>query len=497
MHGVEVDLFALKAMARGAELPEILLPGLQRALHLEGLPIRNQVGQGEPAGEKSAQVQQVLLIQVGGKVVLGGDFAGQQGQDVFYGLVDHAKHVRVLHGPQGGEEVAAVAAHIIPAMAVDAAPGEAHRESPGRVDRPEGVEVLGQVGACQVIPGGVQAPAAQRVTDGLVLAVGCPGGDDGDQDQDQGQDRENESVAGKKFLAPGAHDRHSISPSPKNAGEMAHGSRGKRVGGLVLQVQHGQHGGVQAGVGGQDGVRRVEHVWAAAGLGDDGPGFPGDQQACRQVPDFQLDLPVAVHAPAGHEAQVQGGGAQAADALSPQGEALHVVEVILGVGEAVVGEAGDQQAAGELGLAGGLNGGAVEGGTLAALGGEHFVPDGVVDHRQGHLILMRIGNGDREDRQAVGVVGGAVERVDVPGVVGIPGLVTGFFSHDVVAGEAAADLPQQVGFGLLVDLGDQVDLTFVLDVVGLVKARAQDLSGAASQVFEVFQGWLHMQGLFF
>ena len=140
----------------------------------------------------------------------------------------------------------------------------------------------------------------------------------------------------------------------------------------------------------------------------------------------------------------------------------------------------------------------VEIGALAALGDEELVCRRVVDHAGDEVALALERDRDREDRDAVQEVGGAVERVDVPGVALVGALDGAAFLHDeAVAGPRLRELLEQRGLGLLVGGGDEVaraldrDLQ-VLDLAEVALQPAPRLEGGGGH--DVHQGGADHRG---
>ncbi len=107
----------------------------------------------------------------------------------------------------------------------------------------------------------------------------------------------------------------------------------------------------------------------------------------------------------------------------------------------------------------------VEEGALALLGPEQLVGHGIVGDARHHGPLPLQGDGDREVGQAVEEVGGAVERVDDPGM----GLVGAFdesplLGQDAVARTGLAQLLDQGLLGLDVRRGDEVRRPLLRDL---------------------------------
>ena len=99
----------------------------------------------------------------------------------------------------------------------------------------------------------------------------------------------------------------------------------------------------------------------------------------------------------------------------------------------------------------------VEEGALALLGQEQSSLAGIVDHAGDDLALALQGDGDREVRDAVQEVGGAVERIDDPGV-GLVGALdlAALFAEEAVAGPRLGELARRWLPRPLVGGGDEI-----------------------------------------
>ena len=86
---------------------------------------------------------------------------------------------------------------------------------------------------------------------------------------------------------------------------------------------------------------------AAAIVGDAAAGLGDEERAGGDVPRLELHLPVAVHPAGGDEAEVERGGADAAQALRLRVDARPLGEVVARARAGVVGKAGGEQRRGE------------------------------------------------------------------------------------------------------------------------------------------------------
>ena len=110
-------------------------------------------------------------------------------------------------------------------------------------------------------------------------------------------------------------------------------------------------------------------------------------------------------------------------------------------------------------------------------GGEKFVGDGIEDDagEDGFAVCKRDRNA--EARIAVGEIGGAVERIDVPAKFGVAFVAGAFFGGDGVVGEIFGEPLDDGPLGALVGLGDQVGFAFVGNVWRAIELLTKDLPG--------------------
>ena len=124
----------------------------------------------------------------------------------------------------------------------------------------------------------------------------------------------------------------------------------------------------------------------------------------------------------------------------------------------------------------------VEEGALAALGGEQLVVGRIVDHAGDDRALALERDRDREVRDAVQEVGGAVERIDDPGM-GLVGALAAaaFLAEEAVARARLGQLLAQGLLGAPVGGGDEIGRALerhlqVLDLAEVALERAPGLA---------------------
>src|SRR6266699_5731970 len=103
---------------------------------------------------------------------------------------------------------------------------------------------------------------------------------------------------------------------------------------------------------------------------------------------------------------------------------------------------------------------AVEGGALAARGGEKFIVKRVEDHCDQKLIPLGECDGNAEPGIAMGKIGGAVQRIDVPAKLRsrCALMARSLFGSDRVVGKVSGQALDDEPFRALVRLGDKIDL---------------------------------------
>src|SRR6202041_281433 len=127
----------------------------------------------------------------------------------------------------------------------------------------------------------------------------------------------------------------------------------------------------------------------------------------------------------------------------------------------------------------------VEKGALAALGGIELVIGGIVDHAGNDGSFALKPDRDRKLRNAVQEVGGAVERIDDPGV----GLVVAraraaFFTDKAVTGARLGEILVQHLLGAAIRQADEVgrSLQRYLKIFDFAKVALEAAAGAARRL---------------
>ncbi|MNY50853.1 hypothetical protein D3C86_1863960 [compost metagenome] len=115
----------------------------------------------------------------------------------------------------------------------------------------------------------------------------------------------------------------------------------------------------------------------------------------------------------------------------------------------------------------------------------------MIDNARDDLAVQGEGDGDAVVREAMGVVGGAVDRVDDPAIARRRGLQAFLLAQDVMVGVALGDLLADEGFAHPIDLGHEIDVPLVLDALDLALVLAQDGAGLAGDLLGEVTEFLH------
>jgi hypothetical protein len=185
--------------------------------------------------------------------------------------------------------------------------------------------------------------------------------------------------------------------------------------------------------------------------------------------------------PCGHVREVQRRRARPPQPCGLEHHGLEHGEIFIEVGRiGPIREASGDQRAFQSDLLADAHLAALDLGAVAARGGEDFLAHRVEHHRVLQPATDLAGDGHREGGKAVHEVRGAVERVDDPDDF-VVARGAAFFGKDRVIRIQPADGLDDVGFGSLVDLGDEVvaALAFNLDGFEARDGANDDVTGAA------------------
>ncbi len=222
----------------------------------------------------------------------------------------------------------------------------------------------------------------------------------------------------------------------------------------------------------------VDSIWRTRKNRGSGTCFCGHQKPGSRIPGFEMLLPEAVKTAAGHVAKIQGCRSQSSDPLGGPQASAETPHQWLEYGLVIVGKSGDQQAIGKYGGGGYENGGSIELGPLILDSHEQFAQKGRQDESGQYAVIDRKSDGDTEQRQVVGKVGGAVQRIDDPSATAAR-MCPALFSQDGVVGKGLGDGVDDGRFGLDVSFGDQIDSPFFADRSKSAEMLPENLAAVA------------------
>ena len=185
------------------------------------------------------------------------------------------------------------------------------------------------------------------------------------------------------------------------------------------------------------------------------PGLLDEERRRGDVPRLEVELPEAVVPPARDVAQVEGRGARPPDRARDRDHAGEGLEVARDRG-AAVGEAGPEHRLADRAGGAHVDGDAVEGGATAAARREALAARGIEHHAELDDAVDLERDRDRVHGHPVGVVHGAVERIDDPAVAGVAGRGPLLLTPHHVVGEGGGDRAPDGLLRQQVDLGHQV-----------------------------------------
>ena len=168
--------------------------------------------------------------------------------------------------------------------------------------------------------------------------------------------------------------------------------------------------GVVAG----DDLALGEHILAAVAIADETAGLAQQNEACRDVPGLDVALPIAIETAGRDPGEVERGGAEAAQ---PRDLLLHGAGFPLPkreIAAAMMGKSAGDHGLGKAFSAGNADALLVHERAFALLGDEHLFVGRIVDQAGDHRAFAFERDRNRELRNAVQEIGGAVERVDDP-----------------------------------------------------------------------------------
>ncbi len=242
----------------------------------------------------------------------------------------------------------------------------------------------------------------------------------------------------------------------------------------------------------------LKEVVATVEVADQATGFLHQQGARSHVPLRQAHFPERIETTGGDIGQVQRGGTGAADARGLADQAAEHAQVVVQVVDVIgtEGKAGAQQGAFQAAAVGDADATTVQGGTAATAGGEFFLAYRIEDHGVFQAALVLAGDAHREVRDATDEVGGAIQRVDDPDVVGAFAFacqVAGFLTVEAVGGVGLAQDGENGLLGSAIDFGDEVIGAFFVDGdnVQALNRTENQFTGAAGRAQCDVQHGLH------
>ena len=253
---------------------------------------------------------------------------------------------------------------------------------------------------------------------------------------------------------------------------------------LALELADGlEHLLVDVAVGGQH-AAAPGVVRGAVDTGHTAARFLHEQRASRDIPGVQLLLPEPLEPPGRDVTQVERRRPQPAYRARPGDELREEAHQLARIAMDVVVEAGDQKRIDHGCRRRHRHRLAVQPRSVAALRREELLPVGIENRRRhrhaAHLQRHRAA----EDRQPVGVVRRAVDRIEHPAVVRnaipLPRLLE-LLAEDRVIGKPLGDQRAEILFDRHVDVGDEIDRALLVDpeiggaeVLHLHAARVHD-----------------------
>src|SRR5208337_121646 len=192
-------------------------------------------------------------------------------------------------------------------------------------------------------------------------------------------------------------------------------------------------------------------------------GFLDQEHAGGGVPGIEVEFPEAVIAAAGDIDQVEGRRSRTPHTVRAQGDLVIEVDVRIQV-PLVAGKASPEQRLSQLPRFGDVDWLSVESRAITSFGGEHLIACRIVEDA-GHQLLFLVDKRyrDAEHRVPVRKVGGAIQGIDIPAIVG-SGIAAGaFFADNAVAGPARVQAFGDQLFRGAVSLGHDINVALVLE----------------------------------
>src|SRR6185312_1124343 len=214
-------------------------------------------------------------------------------------------------------------------------------------------------------------------------------------------------------------------------------------------------------------------------------GLAHQDLAGRHVPGREVALPKTVKPAGGDEGYVERGRAEAAEAGDLVLQRGHLLERELMVAAADMRQPAGDHAFIQLAAAGDAQALVVEEGALAALGDIELVIGGIVDHAGDDRAFARQPDRDRELRDAVQEIGGAVQGIDDPAMALVGAFaLSAFLAEEAVAGSRLGEIAAEHLFGALVGERDEIgrSLQRNLQMFDLAEIVLEAAAGAARRL---------------
>src|SRR5262245_46322920 len=191
--------------------------------------------------------------------------------------------------------------------------------------------------------------------------------------------------------------------------------------------------------------------------------FLNHQTARRAVPRAEPQFPESIESSASDVAEVKRRGTYPAHGLRFERECVEIVEVIPFAGSYVVRESGGQKTHPQGADFRYLNSLMVQERAQTPSCGKNLLEIGVIDNSPLQLTVNLQPDRNAKNRQAVSIVGGAVERIDNPGERRSGRFRMTLFGQNAVGRESVQDPRDDEFFRGHVKLGYNIDVTLVRD----------------------------------
>ena len=199
--------------------------------------------------------------------------------------------------------------------------------------------------------------------------------------------------------------------------------------------------------------------------------FANQQHSRGHVPGIQAELPEQIQPPAGDISEIDRRRAGAPHAVRKHGELIVEMHVYV-LMPLARREARGRQRIFDPRRAGDMNARAVQERAGARFRAEHFIAGGIDDHAADQFARALQRESDVEHRESVSEVGGAVQRIDIPAILGGSRVPAAFLGDDRVRGKVALQALDDQPFAGAVGLGDQIVFALELEAVVVLAAAS-------------------------